>query len=235
VETAGEDYLPADVVVCNADALYALRSLLDPVAVRRARRFLNGEVSLAGFVLLLGVRKRFPALGHHNIFFSADYRAEFRAIFDDQRPAADPTVYVSVSSVTDPVHAPEGGSNMFVLVNAPAIGGGFRWEDEASACRDLVLRTLESHGLDGIDGAVETERMITPSHFARMYNAHRGAIYGLSSNSRMAAFLRPPNRWRGTRGLYFAGGSAHPGGGIPLVLLSGSITAELVHEDAGRS
>jgi phytoene dehydrogenase-like protein len=90
---------------------------------------------------------------------------------------------------------------------------------------------LERRGLEGLSEAIEVERIITPAMFAARYNAFRGAIYGTSSNSRFAAFRRPPNRSRALHGLYFAGGSAHPGGGIPLVLLSGKMAGELAAED----
>jgi len=177
------------------------------------------------------VRKRFEELAHHNVFFSGDYEREFRALFERGETAADPTVYVSVSAHSDPGQAPAGGSNLFVLVNAPPVGPGARWEDGGRSYRDTVVRLLERRGLAGLAGAVEVERIITPEMFAARYNAFRGSIYGTSSNSMFAAFRRSPNRSRTLRRLYFAGGSAHPGGGIPLVLLSGKMAAELAAED----
>jgi phytoene desaturase len=219
-----------DVVVCNADALYAYRSLFAPAPLRGAGRYDRLGVSLAGFVLLLGTRRAYPRLAHHNVFFSADYREEFRSLFGDNLPASDPTVYVSISSKTDPLHAPPAGSNLFVLVNAPPLSPGFDWKEESGRYRTTVLGTLARHGVELPEEDIDTEEVITPADFQARYNAHRGAIYGTSSNSRLAAFFRPPNRSRKLRNLFFAGGSAHPGGGIPLVLLSGKITAGLVEE-----
>jgi phytoene desaturase len=222
--------IPGDAVVCNADAVYAQDSLLgDPGRRRVSRR--PPDPSLAGFVLLLGVRKRFGQLAHHNVFFSGDYEGEFRALVERGEAAAEPTVYVSVSAHSDPAHAPAGGSNLFVLVNAPPLGPRARWDDGGRSYRDLVVRLLERRGLEGLARAIEVERVITPDMFAARYNAFRGSIYGTSSNSMFAAFRRPPNRSGSLRGLYFAGGSAHPGGGIPLVLLSGKMAAELAAED----
>ena len=226
VRLEGGERIPADAVVCNADAMYAQDALLPDTGRRRA-----AEPSLAGFVLLLGVRKRFEQLAHHNVFFSGDYEGEFRALVDHGEAAADPTVYVSVSAHSDPGHAPAGGSNLFILVNAPPLGPRARWEDGGRSYRDLVIRLLERRGLEGLAGAIEVERIITPDMFAARYNAYRGSMYGTSSNSMFAAFRRPPNRSRTLRRLYFAGGSAHPGGGIPLVLLSGKMAADLVAED----
>jgi len=230
VRLAGGERIAADAVVCNADAMYAQEALLDASGRSRTSRRAP-EPSLAGFVLLLGVRKRFEQLAHHNVFFSGDYEGEFRALVGGGDVAAEPTVYVSVSASADPGHAPAGGSNLFVLVNAPHLGGRARWDDGGRSYRDLVIRLLERRGLEGLAGAIEVERIITPDLFATRYNAYRGSIYGTSSNSMFAAFRRPPNRSKSLRRLYFAGGSAHPGGGIPLVLLSGTMAAGLVAED----
>jgi phytoene desaturase len=230
VRLAGGERLHSDAVVCNADAMYAQDALFGGSAERHTGRRAP-EPSLAGFVLLLGVRKRFERLAQHNVYFSGDYQDEFRSLVERGEPARDPTVYVSVSAMSDPGHAPPGGANLFVLVNAPPLGPGARWEDGGRSYRDLVVRLLERRGLEGLEGAIEVERIITPAMFAARYNAFRGAIYGTSSNSKFAAFRRPPNRSRTLRRLYYAGGSAHPGGGIPLVLLSGKMAAELAAED----
>ncbi|MGB6650307.1 MAG: phytoene desaturase family protein [Bacteroidota bacterium] len=230
VELENGEQVEADAVVCNADALYAYQNLLGPRRSRRVRRFDRLEVSLAGFVLLLGARRSYPQLSHHNIFFSADYQEEFRSLFERHLPASDPTIYVSISSKADPSHAPPGGSNLFVLVNVPPLSSAFDWQEEAGRYRTRILETLGRHGVEIPEEDIEAEEMITPARFQTRYNAHRGSIYGTSSNGRMAAFLRPANRSRGIRNLFFAGGSAHPGGGIPLVLLSGKITAGLVEE-----
>lgn len=229
--TTGEN-LEAHAVVCNADAVYAREHLLgsDPNGARIRRK---PEPSLAGFVLLLGVRKTFPQLDHHNILFSRDYRSEFSSLIDDGRPAEDPTIYLSQSCVHDRDQAPAGCTNLFVLVNAPALSERFNWKQEANRYRELVLDCMTRRGIEFDKDDIEVEKMITPDDFAERYRSYRGSIYGTSSNGRMAAFLRPPNRAREMKNLYFAGGSAHPGGGIPLVLLSGKIVSELVTEDLG--
>jgi phytoene desaturase len=223
----------ADAVVVNADAIEAHRRLLagEQAAERTRRRLSRAEPSLSGFVILLGVARRCDGLAHHNIFFSADYAAEFRSLFGELRPAADPTVYVCAPSRTDPTQAPPGHENLFVLVNAPATSGRVRWEDERRAYRDLVVGRLEARVLRGLGDAVDHEEVITPEDFERDYHAHRGALYGASSNTLTGALLRPPNRSRDIENLYFAGGATHPGGGIPLVLLSGKMAAELALRD----
>jgi phytoene desaturase len=230
VVLSGGDEIAADIVVCNADALFAHEQLL-PGLEQGRRRYKNVEPSLAGFVMLLGVSRSYPELEHHNIFFSEDYEQEFDTLFREQLPYNDPTVYVGISSISDPSHAADGGSNLFVLVNAPAVGDNYDWETNRLKYRDVVLQKLSRSGLENIESHIDVERVITPVDFAREYNAYRGSIYGTSSNSRMAAFLRPANKSKDVDNLYFVGGSSHPGGGIPLVLLSGKIVSELVAEE----
>jgi phytoene desaturase len=219
--------LDAAAVIVNADPRYAYEAII-PDGHRIAARLARLEPSCSGFVLLLGVDRVYSDLTHHNIFFSADYEREFAAIFDKRAPAPDPTVYVCATSISDPSHAPPGHMNLFVLVNVPALGSRLDWGREAAGYRDLVLHKLERMGLAGLDRHVVYERIITPEDLQSRYNAPGGAIYGLASNRPWTAFLRPPLRAREARGLFFVGGGTHPGGGIPLVLLSGRAVAERV-------
>lgn len=236
VRLAGGRRVTADRVVINVDALHGLRHLIAPEHRRvfsnqRVERY---EPSCSGFVLLLGIDRDYPELAHHNIYFSADYPAEFKAIFDLGVPAPDPTLYVAVTARSDPGHAPTGHLNLFVLVNAPATGPRVDWEREGDGYRDLVVRRLEQAGLADLRRHIRFERRITPADFAERYGAWRGAIYGPASNSRRAAFVRPPLRSPDVAGLYFAGGSTHPGGGIPLVILSGRAVAAAIEHDDGH-
>ena len=220
----------ADTVVTNADAIETYRNLIDE---RERKSFPDKkldkiEPSSSGFVLLLGARKKFDRLAHHNIFFSDDYRAEFDALFKDLKLAQNPTIYVCATSRTDRSQAPDGCENLFVLVNAPYTNAKIDWEREKQSYRNLIIKKLESFGLDDLEKSIEFEKIITPADFEKKYNANRGSIYGVSSNGVFAAFLRPPNRARDIGNLYFTGGATHPGGGIPLVLLSGKFAADLI-------
>jgi phytoene desaturase len=221
--------LDATAVIVNADPRYAYDALL-PDQRRTAARLARLEPSCSGFILLLGLDRTYADLAHHNVFFSSAYEREFTAIFDKRVPAADPTIYVCATSLSDPSHAPPGHTNMFVLVNAPALGR-VNWVREASGYRDLVVRKLERMGLEQLGDHICYERIIAPDDIQAHYNAPGGAIYGLASNQLWTAFLRPPLRARGLRRLYFVGGGTHPGGGIPLVLLSGRAVAERVLAD----
>ncbi|HEU4327907.1 MAG TPA: phytoene desaturase family protein [Roseiflexaceae bacterium] len=231
VRLVGGERLAAGAVVVNADPRYAYARLLPPGAA--AGRIGRLEPSCSGFVLLLGVDRRYDSLGHHNIFFSQDYPREFAAIFDRRVPPPDPTVYVCATSQTDPALAPPGHMNLFVLVNAPATGR-VNWSREGRPYRDLVLAKLARMGLGDLEQHIAFEQIITPDDLEARYNAPGGAIYGLASNNPWSAFLRPPLRARDARQLYFVGGGTHPGGGIPLVLLSGRAVAQRVLADGKK-
>lgn len=219
----------ADAVISNADAVHTLTSMLGDGG-KRFRRYREMEPSSSGLVFLWGVRGNHAGLAHHNIFFSSDYRREFEELFDRRVPPSDPTTYVAITSKADPDHAPEGHENWFVLVNMPSTDPS-RPPTDVGRMRERVLAKLRSHGFD-ISGAIAFERVITPEDFQSRFNANRGSIYGLSSNSRTSAFLRPRNRVRGIGGLYLCGGSAHPGGGIPLVVVSGKLAADACLKDS---
>jgi len=218
--------IAADFVLCGQDVVVAHNELID--GFEKHREKLNRlEPSCSGLVFLWGVKKQHPELAHHNIFFSADYQKEFEQIFDEKRTPDDPTIYIAITSKSDPAHAPAGGENWFVLLNMPYLANGLRWSDEKIKIKEIVLNKLRRMGFD-VANNIGAEAIITPEDFFQYYRSNRGSIYGISSNSKSTAFQRPANRSRELRGLYFAGGSTHPGGGIPLVLLSGKIAAALL-------
>jgi phytoene desaturase len=216
--------VPADVVVSNVDALTTYRDLLH----RPDRLPGLTDRSLAGFVLLLGVRGETPALAHHTVFFPRHYDAEFDAVFGTAdgrvRPPDDPAVFVT-RAVDDAVHPP-GAEAWFVLVNAPPHGTGrhavdWRRPGLAEAYRDHLLAVLAGRGLDVRDRLVFAETR-TPADLADATGAPGGAIYGTTGG-----LLRPANRGP-VGGLYLVGGSTHPGGGLPMVTLSAQIVAEQI-------
>lgn len=227
VKVDGE-LLAADIIVSNADAIETYRELLP----FKNKRIESREPSCSGFVLLLGTRKKFEQLAHHNIFFSEDYKAEFDAIFKDKIPAENPTVYICATSRTDNSQAPENHENLFVLINAPYTSEKFDWEKGKKEYRDLIIKKLEKFGLEDLNDSIDFEQIITPADFEKKYRANKGSIYGISSNGIFSAFMRVPNKAKDVENLYFAGGATHPGGGIPLVLLSGKMTSEMIMKNA---
>lgn len=227
--------LDADVIVSNVDVAMTYQKLISnqDVPEQRISKMSSYEPSCSGFVMMLGVEGNHEKLAHHNIFFSEDYPAEFKAIFKDGIPADDPTIYVAITSKTDREHAPDGCENWFVLVNAPPLNNHFNWEAEKQNYRNLVLDKLAMRGFD-IRGKIRTETILTPDDLETMSGAWKGALYGPSANDRFAVFLRPHNRSKDIQGLYFAGGTTHPGGGVPMVMLSGKVASDMVLEDLGK-
>jgi phytoene desaturase len=219
--------VPADVVVANTEARVLYGRLLEHQDAPSWRREVErAEPSLSGFVVLLGLEDRTPDLAHHTVLFSDDYDAEFDAIFgSDAHPITDPTIYVSAPD--DPATAPDGGEAWFVLVNA-ARQGPVDWDrgDTATRYAEHVIDLLAKRGFD-VRHRIRTMAHMSPADLARRTGAVGGAIYGTSSNGWRAATMRPANRGP-LEGLYLVGGSAHPGGGLPLVLKSAEITAGLI-------
>ena len=231
VVLASGERLPAQAVVANVDVTTVYHDLLPPeVAPARRRRLAGRAPSVSGFVLLLGVEGRHPQLAQHNIFFARDYRREFDDLFTRGIPPQEATIYVTATSKTDAEHAPPGCENWYVLVNAPPLGPGFEWSSEGPAYRDAVLAQLAAYGYD-VRGRIRSERWRTPEDLRAQTGAWRGALYGHSLNNPLNALRRLPNRSPDVRGLYFTGGTTHPGGGVPMVTLSGGVAARMLLRD----
>lgn len=222
VRLADGTELPCDLVVSDVDATHLYGELVDCPPARR--RLARATPSLSGFVLLLAVDGRTPGLAHHNVLFPADYDAELDAVFGAHpQPVPDPTLYVSAP----PDAAPHGSEAWFVLVNAPRQGPvDWRAPGLADAYADRLVELLAARGLD-VRSRVRWREVVTPADLEERTGAVGGAIYGTSSNGASAAFLRPANR-SPVPGLFLVGGSAHPGGGLPLVALSARTVSRLV-------
>ena len=213
----------AQVVVSNADLHPTYRVLMPDLPA--PERILSQERSTSGVIFYWGVKGIHPELHLHNILFSKDYEAEFANIADQGSPAPDPTVYINITSKVIPEDAPEGEENWFVLTNVSADPEA--WTPEAiQALKVAVLAKIER--TLGFKPDIACEQILTPQGIQDATSSWRGALYGASSNSTAAAFLRHRNRSTQLSGLYFCGGSVHPGGGIPLCLLGARIVDELV-------
>lgn len=217
----------ADLVVSNADLHPTYRALLPDL--KAPERILGQERSTSGVIFYWGVRGEHPELGLHNILFSRDYAQEFGSIASHGTPGEDPTVYVNITSKELPDDAPEGHENWFVLMNVEA--NPENWDKHAVAeLRGHVLAKIER--TLGFRPDIVCEQVLDPATIESATGSWRGALYGASSNSAAAAFLRHRNRSTDLEGLYFCGGSVHPGGGIPLCLLGARIVDELAHAES---
>jgi phytoene desaturase len=214
----------ADVVVMNGDASWAAKMLGE----EEADGLPHHERSLSGFVMLLGVGRTMPELRHHAIYFSADYEREFAELFDERKFPTDPTVYVNAPSRSDRSVVSGEGETLFVMANAPANDYDEWDEEQVAEAQRRVFGRLRASGFPDIERDIVVSDIWTPKKIGSRYLMPGGAIYGAHSHGWRHAFLRHPNKDRKYAGLYYVGGSAHPGGGTPTVLLSAQITCELI-------
>ena len=231
IVVAGKN-IAADIVVSNVDVYFTyLRLLNDP---QKAKKIVKQERSSSALIFYWGINRSFPQLGLHNIFFSHNYQAEFDHLFRLKKSYDDPTVYINITSKCEPgKQAPDGKENWFVMVNAPA-NVGQDWEALKVKYRQAILDKLHRMLQTDIASLIETEDILDPVLIETKTGSYQGSLYGTSSNSKMAAFLRHPNFSRQIEGLYFVGGSVHPGGGIPLCLKSAKIMSEIVQDDTRK-
>ena len=222
----GERTLRYDRIVSNMDVFFTYRRLLP--GQKAPERILAQEKSTSALIFYWGIRKEFPELGLHNIFFSEDYREEFD-LLGRGRISDDPTVYINITQKYESGDAPAGCENWFTMINVP-YNSGQDWDALIARSRKNVLDKLSRILGRAIEPLIEEEALLDPRTIESRTNSHLGALYGTSSNDRMAAFLRHANFSSRIEDLYFCGGSVHPGGGIPLCLLSARIVDQLMHD-----
>ncbi|MEI8214070.1 MAG: phytoene desaturase family protein [Planctomycetota bacterium] len=231
--TRGEQY-SFDSIVSNCDAVRTHRELLHgSLAEKKFDKRRSYEPACSGVVLYLGLKKRYDHLLHHNFVFSKDPHVEFDAIYRQGKPAPDPTAYVCAPAATEPGVAPEGGEALYILVHTPYLRPGHDWSKMLPEYREVILDKLETTGgMKGIRDRIVSESALTPEGIHKRYRVLNGAIYGLASHGRFTGAFKPANRSRDLQGLYLAGGAAHPGPGMPMVMMSGWIAGDTVDGDA---
>lgn len=221
------EVITADVVVSNMDIWFTYKKLLKDRADLHPQKTLQQERSSSALVFYWGISKKFAKLDLHNIFFSADYQAEFDHIWKQKTIYHDPTVYINITSKLKLKDAPPGCENWFVMINVPA-NTGQDWDNLIKEARKNILAKLSSRLNENIGKIIVSETILDPRDIETKTSSYQGSIYGTSSNSKYAAFMRHANQSAKIKNLYFCGGSVHPGGGIPLCLLSAKIVSELV-------
>ncbi|MEM7810938.1 MAG: phytoene desaturase family protein [Planctomycetota bacterium] len=234
VTTAAGETLRFDAVVSNSDTVRTHKELLG--GTKFESKFLkkrNYEAACSGVVLYLGLNKRYDHIEHHNFVFSRDHHEEFDAIYKQGIPAPDPTAYVCAPAKTEPAVAPEGGEALYILVHTPYLRPGHDWSKMLPEYRQVILDKLKrTAGMEDIEDRIVTEASLTPEGIDKRYRVLNGAIYGLASHGRFFGAFKPGNRSKDLPGLYLAGGSAHPGPGMPMALMSGWIAADACDQDA---
>jgi diapolycopene oxygenase len=218
------EFIPAEIVICNSDVKPAYKNLLK--YTKAPKKTLEQEPSSSAMIFYWGIKKSFPQLDLHNILFSTDYKTEFDHIFRKGSIYSDPTIYIHISSKLVKEDAPSNCENWFVMVNVPS-NSGQDWEQLRKEIRASMVKKINRMLQVDIEALIEEEDYLDPIRIEQRTSSFAGALYGASSNERMAAFFRHPN-FSKVKGLYFVGGSVHPGGGIPLCLLSAKIATDLV-------
>ena len=216
-----------DIALCNMDVAAAARGPLQSLIGDSRKEY---EPSSSALIFYWGMKSSYRQLDVHNIFFSNDYEKEFTNIFTNKQIDEDPTVYIHISSKSNTNDAPKGGENWFVMVNAP-YDDNQDWDTMIAETRENILAKLSQNLGRDIEADIAVEHKLTPQLIMSKTGSYKGALYGTSSNNRMSAFLRQANFSSKHKGLYFCGGSVHPGGGIPLCLLSAKISTDIIRRD----
>ena len=228
---AGGETLRFDAVVSNEDSVRTYRELLGGEQAARFERERSYEPACSGVVLYLGLKKRYEHLAHHCFVFSRDAKEEFHHIYDLGQPAPDPTCYLASTTRTESATAPEGGDALYVLVHTPYLRPEHNWDEIFPRYRQVILDKLKrTAGMPDLEERIVFERALTPVDIHERYKVLNGAIYGLASHGRWNGAFKPSNKRRDPDGLFLAGGAAHPGPGMPMVLMSGWIAADAVDQ-----
>ncbi len=231
VLTDDGETVPVSAVVSNCDAVRTFRELIGGETARAFDRRRRYEPACSGVVLYLGLKKRYDHLLHHNFVFSQDPHEEFDAIYKQGIPAPDPTCYVCCPAQTEPAVAPEGGEAMYILVHTPYLRPGQDWTKMLPEYRRVILdKMARTAGCEDLQDRIVVEHALTPQDINDRYHVLDGAIYGLASHGKFTGAFKPGNR-TSVPGLYLAGGAAHPGPGMPMVLMSGWIAADTLDKD----
>ena len=188
------------------------------------------EKSSSALIFFWGIKNSFKKMDLHNVFFTNDYKKEFDNIFVKKIFSDDPTIYINITSKEKSDDAPTGHENWFTMINVPN-NIGQDWDLIISESRKKIIEKINKNLKTDISKYIVYESILDPRKIESNTNSENGALYGSSSNSKFSAFLRHPNFSNEIKNLYFCGGSVHPGGGIPLCLMSGKIVADLIKKD----
>ncbi len=230
VRLAGGEVIAADAVVSNGDVAQTYMQLV-PAALRRKntdRRMQRLRYSMSLFVIYFGTNRRYDDVAHHEILMGPRYQGLLDDIFRKKTLSDDFSLYLHRPTATDPSLAPPGGDSFYVLSPVPHLGGAVDWEAMAGPYRDAIIAYLEERYMPGLAASIVTERVIDPRHFRDTLNSYLGSAFSVEPILTQSAWFRPHNRSEDIGNLYFAGAGTHPGAGIPGVLSSGKIVAELI-------
>lgn len=224
----------ADYIISNMEVLPFYRHVLDQPPRNMAKLEDKFEPASSGLVLHLGIDRTYPQLGHHNFFFSADSRKNYREVFEKKVLPTDPTIYLVNTNKTDAEQAPAGHENLKILPHIPPLQKKEYTKADYLAFREIVLEKLEKMGLEGLRDHIVSEYMLTPHDIESLYFSDHGAIYGTVSDRRKNKGFKHPKQSKHIDNLYFVGGTVNPGGGMPMVTLSGQQVGAMISEKERR-
>ncbi len=237
VRLAGGEVLPADAVVSNGDVAFTYKHL---VPARFRRKFTDAKVdamsySMSLFVIYFGTDRKYEDIAHHEILMGPRYRGLLSDIFNAKRLSPDFSLYLHRPTATDPSLAPSGCDAWYVLSPVPHLGGPTDWRTAAQPYRDAIMRYLEERYLPGLSKHLVTEMRIDPLHFRDTLSSHLGSAFSVQPTLTQSAWFRPHNASEDVPNLFFAGAGTHPGAGLPGVISSGKIVAELIGDAEARA
>jgi phytoene desaturase len=232
VRTNHGEEIKLSAIVSNCDSVLTHRELINGSVGAKFERRRKYEAACSGVVLYLGLNKRYEHLAHHDFVFSRDPHEEFDFIYKRGEPAPDPTCYLAATTCSESATAPKDGEALYVLVHTPYLRPHHDWKKMFPAYRKVIIEKLKrTGGMKDIESRIVFERALTPQDINDRYHVLNGAIYGLASHGKFLGAFKPGNRSPDLRGLYLAGGAAHPGPGMPMVLMSGWIAADALDKD----
>ncbi|WP_215112640.1 MULTISPECIES: phytoene desaturase family protein [unclassified Exiguobacterium] len=218
----------ADYFVSNMEVIPFYQKMVDADKQYVDKLVDKYEPASSGFVLHLGVKKAYPQLAHHNFFFSENLHEQMDKIFEKHELPDDPTIYLVNVNKTDPTQAPPGHENIKILPHIPYIQNVPFTEEEYAAFEERVLDKLEQMGLDGLREHTVTRDVWTPHDIERTYGSDRGAIYGTVADKNRNGGFKHKKQSELYHNLYFVGGTVNPGGGMPMVTLSGQQVSDKI-------
>ncbi len=230
LQLADGEFLPADAVVSNGDLANTYRQLIAP-KYRRTNsdaRLARKSYSMSLFVSYFGTDRQYPDLAHHEILMGPRYRGLLHDIFDRKVLSDDFSLYLHRPTATDPSLAPPGCDGWYVLSPVPNLGGTTDWKTTAAQYRDRIFEYLEERYLPGLRRHIVTERHIDPLYFQDSLNSYLGNAFSVQPTLLQSAWMRPHNVSEDIPNLYLAGAGTHPGAGLPGVISSGKIVADLI-------
>jgi len=235
VTLAGGRTLLANAIVSNADAAFTYRRLVPSTArrVNTDRRIERMRYSMSLFVVYFGTDRQYADLAHHEILMGPRYSGLLSDIFDRKRLADDFSLYLHRPTATDASLAPSGCDSWYVLSPVPHLGGSIDWSRAAGPYRDAIIRYLEERYVPGLSRHIVTEHRIDPRYFRDSLNSHLGSAFSVEPILTQSAWFRPHNRSEDVPNLYLVGAGTHPGAGVPGVLSSGKIVADMIGGSGG--